>query len=38
VAIGLPVAGPLIGLAITAVILRISRQSWRTVRGYDHHR
>jgi cation diffusion facilitator family transporter len=36
VALGLPVADPLIGLAITAVILRISWQSWRTVRGYDH--
>ncbi len=35
VAIGLPVADPLIGLAITAVILRITWQSWRTVRG-DH--
>jgi len=37
VAIGLPIADPLIGLAITAVILRITWQSWRTVRGYDHH-
>jgi cation diffusion facilitator family transporter len=36
VAVGLPVADPLIGLAITAVILRISWQSWRTVRGYEH--
>ena len=36
VAIGLPVADPLIGLAITAVILRITWQSWRTVRGGDH--
>jgi cation diffusion facilitator family transporter len=36
VALGLPVADPLIGLAITAVILRISWQSWRAVRGYDH--
>jgi cation diffusion facilitator family transporter len=33
VAIGLPIADPLIGLAITVVILRISWQSWRTVRG-----
>jgi cation diffusion facilitator family transporter len=33
VAVGLPVADPLIGLAITAVILRITWQSWRTVRG-----
>ena len=28
---------PLIGLAITLVILRITWQSWRTVRGHDHH-
>ena len=33
VAIGLDVADPLIGLAITLVILRITWQSWRTVRG-----
>ena len=33
VAIGLPIADPLIGLAITLVILRITRESWRTVRG-----
>lgn len=37
VAIGLPIADPLIGLAITLVILRITWQSWRTVRGRDHH-
>jgi cation diffusion facilitator family transporter len=37
VAIGLPIADPLIGLAITAVILRITWESWRTVRGHDHH-
>jgi cation diffusion facilitator family transporter len=36
VTIGLPVADPLIGLAITLVILRITWQSWRTVAGYDH--
>jgi cation diffusion facilitator family transporter len=33
VAIGLRVADPIIGLAITVVILRITRQSWRTVSG-----
>lgn len=33
VAIGLSVADPLIGLGITLVILRITRESWRTVRG-----
>jgi cation diffusion facilitator family transporter len=36
VALGLPVADPLIGLAITFVILRITWQSWKTVRGHDH--
>ena len=33
VALGAPIADPLIGLAITVVILRITLQSWRTVRG-----
>jgi divalent metal cation (Fe/Co/Zn/Cd) transporter len=33
VALGLPIADPLIGLAITLVILRITRQSWRTIRA-----
>jgi cation diffusion facilitator family transporter len=37
VAIGVPIADPLIGLAITLVILRITWQSWITVRGHDHH-
>jgi cation diffusion facilitator family transporter len=32
VAVGVPVADPLIGLAITLVILRITWQSWKTVR------
>jgi cation diffusion facilitator family transporter len=36
VAIGIPVADPLIGLAITAVILKITLDSWRTVRGRHH--
>jgi cation diffusion facilitator family transporter len=36
VAIGAPIADPLIGLAITAVILRITWQSWLTIRGHDH--
>ncbi len=37
VALGAPVADPLIGLAITFVILRITWQSWRTVRhGHAH--
>ena len=37
VAAGVPIADPLIGLAITLVILRITWQSWRTVRGHEHH-
>ena|SRR5690242_15783737 len=36
VAVGIPIADPLIGLAITLVILRITWQSWRTVRGHAH--
>ena len=36
-AAGLEVADPLIGLAITVVILRITWRSWATVRGRDHH-
>ncbi len=35
VALGAPVADPLIGLAITLAILRITWQSWRTVRGHS---
>jgi cation diffusion facilitator family transporter len=34
---GAPILDPLIGLAMTAVILRITRESWRTVRGHSHH-
>ncbi|HVY95985.1 MAG TPA: cation transporter [Solirubrobacterales bacterium] len=37
VALGLPVADPLIGLAITAVILKITWDSWWTVRGGHGH-
>jgi cation diffusion facilitator family transporter len=36
VALGLDLLDPLIGLAITAVIVRITMQSWATVRGHDH--
>jgi cation diffusion facilitator family transporter len=36
VALGLPIADPLIGLAITVVILKITWDSWRTVRGHHH--
>ncbi len=37
VALGLPIADPLIGLGITAVILKITWDSWRTVQGRHHH-
>ncbi len=37
VALGAPVADPIIGLIITALILRITWDSWRTVRGDAHH-
>jgi len=37
VALGLEIADPLIGLGIAFVILRITWQSWRTVRGGGHH-
>ena len=39
-ALGVVIADPLIGLLITLVILRITFQSWRTIRGdphRDHH-
>jgi cation diffusion facilitator family transporter len=36
VAVGFTAGDPLIGLAITLVILRITWHSWRTVRGHDH--
>ena len=37
VAIGVPVADPLIGLAITLVIVRITWDSWMTIRGHHTH-
>jgi cation diffusion facilitator family transporter len=37
VALGAPVADPLIGLAIALVIARITWLSWRTVRGRGPH-
>jgi cation diffusion facilitator family transporter len=36
VAVGLDAADPVIGLAITAVILRITWQSWQTIRAGRH--
>ncbi|HEX4108104.1 MAG TPA: cation diffusion facilitator family transporter [Solirubrobacteraceae bacterium] len=37
VAVGAPVADPIIGLLITAMILRITWESWGTVQGHHHH-
>jgi cation diffusion facilitator family transporter len=37
VALGLPIGDPIIGLLITLVILRITWQSWATVRGHHSH-
>jgi divalent metal cation (Fe/Co/Zn/Cd) transporter len=37
VALGAPIADPLIGLGIALVILRITWQSWATVRGHHAH-
>jgi len=36
VAAGAPIADPLVGLAITALIVRITMQAWRTIRGDGH--
>jgi cation diffusion facilitator family transporter len=36
VALGAPIADPIIGLAITALILRITWESWNTVHGHGH--
>jgi cation diffusion facilitator family transporter len=37
VAIGIPRADPIVGLAITALILRITWQAWRTIRTDNMH-
>jgi cation diffusion facilitator family transporter len=37
IAAGVPILDPLIGLGMTVVILRITRESWRTIRGHPHH-
>ena len=37
VAVGVPIADPLIGLLITLVILKITWDSWRTVRASPQH-
>jgi divalent metal cation (Fe/Co/Zn/Cd) transporter len=36
IAAGAPILDPIIGLGMTVVILRITRESWRTVRGHSH--
>ncbi len=36
VALGAPIADPILGLLITALILRITWESWHTVRGHEH--
>jgi divalent metal cation (Fe/Co/Zn/Cd) transporter len=36
VAVGLPLADPVIAIVITAIILRVTWQSWLTVRGRAH--
>jgi cation diffusion facilitator family transporter len=37
IALGASVLDPLIGLGMTFVILRITHESWQTVRGHPHH-
>lgn len=37
VALGLNVADPIVGLVITVIILKITWDSWRTVRGAEGH-
>jgi cation diffusion facilitator family transporter len=37
IAAGAPILDPIIGLAMSVVILRITLQSWRTVRGHNQH-
>jgi cation diffusion facilitator family transporter len=36
VALGAPIADPIIGLVITCLILQITWESWNTVRGHTH--
>ena len=37
VALGAPILDPIVGLAISAMILRITWESWGTIRNSDHH-
>lgn len=34
---GAPIIDPVIGLGMAVVILRVTRESWRTVRGQPRH-
>jgi cation diffusion facilitator family transporter len=36
IAAGVPILDPILGLGMTVVILRITRESWLTVRGHHH--
>lgn len=36
IAAGAPILDPILGLGMTVVILRITRESWLTVRGRHH--
>jgi cation diffusion facilitator family transporter len=36
IAAGVPLLDPIIGLGMTVVILRITRESWHTIRGHAH--
>jgi cation diffusion facilitator family transporter len=37
VALGAPILDPVVGLVISAMILRITWESWGTIRNHDHH-
>jgi divalent metal cation (Fe/Co/Zn/Cd) transporter len=37
VALGVPIADPIIGIVITLVILKITWDSWQTIYGADDH-
>ena len=37
VGLGWRIADPIIGIVITLVILEVTRDAWRTIRGGDHH-
>jgi cation diffusion facilitator family transporter len=37
VSVGAPIVDPILGLLITVLILKITWESWGTVRGHNHH-